>query len=92
MVRISSRRLIELQRQALRARELEVEVRRLQAEERARRLLMACESPLEASLELLSDLPLTVEGRLHDQAFLELVEAQVWADRERALAALTATD
>lgn len=94
MVRVSRRRMIELQRSALRALELEAEVRehrqaaaaaRAQAE-LCRRSLRLSDSERQAAAGLAVDPPLTAEGELHEAAFAAAVDAAVWEQRERELA------
>lgn len=94
MVRISRRRMIELQRDALRALELEAEIRehrRAIARHRAeadlcRRSLRLSDSERQAATRLTVDPPLTAEGELHETAFAAAVDAAVWEQRERELA------
>jgi len=87
IVRVSSRRLIALQRGALRAAELEREVRPLAAERRALEVLASSPYSADAVSEgVLAELPLTAQGKLHELAFLALVDAHVWEQREKALA------
>lgn len=88
MVRVSRRQLIELQRAALRAgqleeenRERQAENRRLDATERAAQLLALLSSPGEPDSAVcawvLADLPLTAEGGLHEGALLALHRQEV---------------
>lgn len=94
MVRVSSKRLIELQRDALRAAELDVELsfRRveqadLERRARAESLVSAATrtGPVRAShpllRELLDDLPHTDDLSLHEPAFLALLESRLWDAR-----------
>lgn len=85
MVRVSRRRMIELQRRALRVVDLEREAALIAAETRAIKLIAEREAELGASLALPAELPLTAGGRLHEGAFLALVEAQAWERHEDAL-------
>lgn len=87
-VRINHKRLIELQRSALRAAELEAKTRdlvgqrqRLEREARARELAPAGATELD-----LVDLPQNDQGQLHEAAFIALVDAHVWKQREQWLA------
>lgn len=90
--RISQRRLIELQRAALRVSDLTQETRALRAHTRALELLNEREAWLGEAIadDLLSDLPLTAEG-LHEAAFVALVESRVWEARECELRRLCQT-
>lgn len=103
MRRVKHRELIRLLRAASRAAELEAEnaelareAALLEADSRAHQLLQERRHALGLDLdqavhvEVMAALPLTVEGRLHEPAFLALVEDQVWAHRERELVALVA--
>ena len=94
VVSVSRRELIRLQAAAIRAHELEARTRDLQArthllhaECRAHQLAELAGRP-ELPDSLLEDLPLTADGRLHEPAFTALVDAHVWAARERKLAAV----
>ena len=104
MVRVSSRRLIELQRDALRAAELQGEIRErhrecrlAEAQDRAYQLLdersqlagVGVEPAVRAAV--LADLPLTGEGELHEGAFAALVDALVWKSFEQELTGLLPT-
>lgn len=88
MVRVNHRKLIELQRGALRAAELEASIARDTAKAAALGAEVAA-SRLLADLQVVDvdvELPVTADGRLHEEAFRALVEARVWAKRERQLA------
>lgn len=87
-----------------RERELTMEIREFrrerqlaEAEAQAYRLLQdRCHVLSDAATrsvcsEVLTELPLTAEGRLHEAAFLALVDARVWAHREREVVAVMAT-
>lgn len=96
-VRVSSRRLIELQAGALRAVYLQREVDLLERRARtdraaahAERLLAAAGSTLSLSQVAGASLPLTGEGDLHEAAFTALVDAMTWQRREEQLRTLTA--
>lgn len=104
MVRVSHKELIRLQRDALRAVELEAEAAAaardselLVAQAEAYRLLQArCHEvgvPVDGVVrdEVLAGLPLTTDGRLHVAAFVALLDARVWAHREREVVAVMAT-
>lgn len=91
MVRVSHRELIDLLQNALRAVELEAEVRvleqqasMLRAQNRARELVS-----VRPGVGVVPEVPLTAAGELHEPAFVALVEAQVWEQRERQLAEIT---
>lgn len=99
LVRVNHRKLIDLQRSALRAAALEAEIRQLEqerldrdAETRARELLEQCDQmPADAQAvcgPLLADLPRTGRGVLHETAFLALVERSLWQLRDEQLAGI----
>lgn len=93
MVRISRRRHLELLQGALRAHQLEDQLRALRARRAAqdaqtlRRRLNVPEAASSPDL-----LPLTPGGDLHQAAYVAWAEAEVWAERERRLSVLTAAD
>jgi hypothetical protein len=103
MVRVSSRRLIALQRTALAVAELEAEARALAAETALLRAQNRAFDLLESRAEegvaverpvvdlVLADLPLTSDGRLHEAAFEAWVEDRVWAQRAVWLAEMTSS-
>lgn len=102
-VRISQKKLIELQRTALHVMELEKEIaanehatRVLEAESAARSILRDLPSHCEPGVDeardaLLQDLPLHEDGTLHRQAFLLLVDDATWRQRESARLVLLST-
>lgn len=96
MVRISHKRLIELQREALRVCELEEQTRDLNRQravlETQARLLERGLTDAEraAAADLVADPPLTATGVLHEPALVAAVDAVVWAQRERELAGMRA--
>ena len=96
MVRLSHRELIRLQGQALKAAELEREVGILEATNRARQLLLTMPTretaEVEVRAETLEDVPVTLDGQLHEPALLALYQARIWERRERELATLMATN
>lgn len=104
MVRVNHKDLIGLLRGALRAAELEVETATvardtalLDADARAHQLLQGrCHEvgvPVDPEVrdEVLAGLPMTADGRLHEAAFVALLDARVWAHREREVVAVMAT-
>jgi hypothetical protein len=92
-VRIKEKTLVELQRRALRARDLEIEIRaqrRQNATLKAQAALARLSTTeREAVAYLVASPPLTSDGRLHEPAFRAAVEAGVWAQRELELASWT---
>lgn len=97
---VDDQHLIKLQRNALRARDLEDETRELQrrgAVLKARARLgdvlssagradtLVTAADRDAVASLAEDPPLTAEGGLHEAAFEALVDAAVWARREQEL-------
>lgn len=102
--RVSHGELIGLLRGALRAAELEAELvatgrdsALLEASGRAHELLQgrchvlsddACRA---VSADVLASLPLTEDGRLHEAAFVALLESRVWERREREVVAVMAS-
>lgn len=104
MRRVSSDDLIGLLRDVLRASDLEVEQARLTRESsllaaatRAHQLLEERRQERGVDVEpavrddVEAALPMTSEGRLHEEAFLALVDARVWAQREREVVAVMAS-
>lgn len=103
MVRVKDKALVELQRDALRAVELERETAALARERqlvaadmRARELLeerrtTVGEVAQAVATEVLASLPYTADGQLHETAFIALVNARVWDqwEKDRATPAST---
>lgn len=102
MVRVSSRKLIPMLQNALRAHELQAEISRLwvqtrEAEAQVRAMELMRERVSAGHLDeaarrdVLAALPLTSDGLLHEPAFLALVEQRVWAGWELQLQARDTT-
>ncbi len=91
MVKVSRKRLIELQAGALRARELQDRINAANAQTRAYELLAAGESVSSVDVESrvaresLGVLPFTADGQLHEPAFRALHQGRLWAAHEDLL-------
>lgn len=102
MVWVKDKDLVATLRDALRAGELEAEIRESEkrtasakAEAHALKLLSEQRHVLGGDVgevvrsEVLQSLPLAADGTLHEPAFVAWVSDRVWADRARALEAMT---
>lgn len=94
-VRVSVKEYVRLLRGTVRARDLEREIsniRREKARTRAEVLLVDRGPMVTAQVRdavAQSSLPLTESGDLHEAAFLALVDAMTWDERDAQLRALT---